>query len=197
MRCKLLAACRSPFADVAAAADRHHLPTGLVNIGVCPSASPASPKVSRDPGVPQRRASSLSVLTSEISIVKKSLELRHMASQEAPVLADAIATHRRRSCFHERREKTPACGLPASASVVLLARTRAARRMSRAASGSSRPSAPAHPRLVNGEYRARRRGRTSSLSVTTVAISMMESDSGLRPVHFRSIQMRLSLAGHY
>jgi hypothetical protein len=41
----------------------------------------------------------------EIPIVEKTLQLRHVAGQKSPVLADAVATHRGGPALHQGSEK--------------------------------------------------------------------------------------------
>ena len=117
------------------------------------------------------------------------------AREEAPVLADAVAAHRRDARRSPAARGTRACAAAPRRRSRWLARTRAIRpeepcwrwfQSSMRASTSSlwwmASSGPSATML-------------SSLSVTTVAISMIASESGLSPVISRSIQMRLSPLG--
>ena len=112
--------------------------------------------------------------------------------QEAPVLADRIArTSRSISPAAIRRGRTQSCA-SACPSVTVLSITRLHSQSGCAGHDSSHPCLQHGHRVCNRELGAF--GHTFNCeSVTTVAISMMESLSVSRPVHSRSIQIGRSL----
>ena len=128
----------------------------------------------------------------EVAVVEVALELRHPAREEAPVLADAVAAHRRAVRRRRAPRGTASVARSAAASSLRLASTRAAR-----------PLAPCvrvfHSSIaasVASGWRTAMTGPSAitarSASVTTVAISMIRSRSGTRPVISRSIQISRS-----
>ena len=116
--------------------------------------------------------------------MEERLERRHVLREEAPVLADAVAAHRRRAL----------AARSCCRNSISCARPRLRRRVE-ALTRSIRPLRPCVPlfqasiaverriALVDREHRAFDAARPSCASVTTTAISMMRSVSGYEARH--------------
>ena len=119
----------------------------------------------------------------EVAVVEMRLELRHPAREEAPVLADRVAAHRRDVRRHVLRAGTPAPAPRPRASVS----ARGAHLVDQAGL-LVRALVPGVHRLEHlvglVQHQHRPLGdQASSASVTSIAISMMRSVSGLQPGH--------------
>ena len=93
-------------------------------MSACARCVPCLVKPSDDAGRPAARQL-LERADIQIAVVEEALQLRHVARQEAPVLADAVAADRRGARRAPAGARNSSVRASASAVVTLLARTRA------------------------------------------------------------------------